>query len=136
MGFVFFRVISWIVPVREKRRRSTKSHESNTNKIHDSGQILVLKQPNTNGGIRSGKLLSSPRPHYPKGLGQKRASGRVTVKVLIDEKEAVLNACATSGDPIFWPYAESAAYQARLEPTTLMGIPIRIPGILPFDFRK
>jgi tetratricopeptide (TPR) repeat protein len=88
-----------------------------------------------NGGIRVGKLLSAPRPVYPSVVTQWHASN-VRVNILIDEKGTVISACAASGDQVLWPYAEGAAYRALYSPTTLMGIPIRAPGVLAFDFKK
>lgn len=59
-----------------------------------------------------------------------------TVHLLIDEKGAVINACAVSGNPLLWQPAELAAYQARYSPTTLSGIPVRTPGVITYNFRK
>jgi hypothetical protein len=87
----------------------------------------------TNGGIRTGKLLSSPQPAVG---NQRHAPGNVRVNVLIDEKGTVINACAVSGDPVLWLASEVTAYQARYSPTTLMGISVRTPGTLTFDFQK
>lgn len=54
-----------------------------------------------------------PKPEYSDAARLARASGKVTVQILVDENGNVTNAQATSGHPLLGPAAEAAARKAR-----------------------
>lgn len=54
-----------------------------------------------------------PRPEYSDAARLARASGKVTVQILVDENGHVTNALAISGHPLLGPAAEAAARKAR-----------------------
>ena len=62
------------------------------------------------------------------------ASGSVVVQVLIDEQGNVTSARAVSGHPLLQQAAVNAAQQARFSPTTLMGEPVKVTGVITFNF--
>ena len=86
------------------------------------------------GGVLNGKALSLPMPEYPAIAAQAHASGMVTVQVLIDEAGNVISARAVSGHPLLQSAAVAAARQARFSPTSLMGEPIKVSGVLTYNF--
>lgn len=86
------------------------------------------------GGVLNGKALSLPQPVYPPIALQAHASGIVTVQVLVDESGTVISAHAVSGHPLLQAAAVEAARQARFSPTSLMGEPIKVSGVLTYNF--
>jgi protein TonB len=86
------------------------------------------------GGVLNGKAVSLPRPAYPPAARAVRASGAVTVQVLIDEEGRVVSASATGGHPLLQAAAVSAARQARFSPTLLSGQPVKVSGIITYNF--
>jgi TonB family protein len=87
-----------------------------------------------NGGVLNGKAISLPHPPYPPAAAAVRASGTVTVQILVDESGNVVSASAISGHPLLREAAVSAARQAKFSPTLLNGEPVKISGVLTYVF--
>jgi protein TonB len=86
------------------------------------------------GGVLNGKAVSLPKPAYPAAARAVRASGAVQVQVLIDETGKVVSATAAGGHPLLQAAAVSAARQARFSPTLLSGQPVKVSGIITYNF--
>ena len=86
------------------------------------------------GGVLNGRALSLPKPSYPAIARQAHASGTVVVQVLIDENGAVIAAHAISGHPLLQAVAVQAAHQARFSPTKLSGQPVKVNGVIQYNF--
>ncbi len=86
------------------------------------------------GGVLNGKALSLPKPQYPQIAKTARASGTVVVQVLIDENGSVVSASAVSGPPLLRAAAVQAARGARFSPTKLSGQPVKVSGVINFNF--
>lgn len=86
------------------------------------------------GGVVNGKATSLPKPPYPAAARAVRASGSVSVQVLIDEEGRVVSASAASGHPLLQQAAVAAARQARFSPTILSGQPVKVSGIITYNF--
>lgn len=86
------------------------------------------------GGVLNGKAISKPQPTYPPIAKAAHASGLVTVQVLVDEKGSVISAHAISGHPLLISSAEAAARQAKFSPTVLSGQPVKVSGIITYNF--
>jgi TonB family protein len=86
------------------------------------------------GGVLNGKAISKPAPVYPAVARAARASGTVTVQVLIDESGKVVSARAVGGHPLLQQAAVQAAYGARFAPTILSGQPVKVTGVLTYNF--
>ena len=86
------------------------------------------------GGVLNGKATSLPQPAYPPSAKQVNASGTVMVQVLVDEKGNVVTAQAISGHPLLRPSAVAAARQAKFSPTMLSGKPVRVSGLINYQF--
>lgn len=88
------------------------------------------------GGILNGKATSLPKPEYPAAARAENASGQVGVQVLIDEDGNVVSAKATSGpaNAALRSAAESAALQAKFSPTLLSGNPVKVSGVITYNF--
>ena len=86
------------------------------------------------GGVLDDKALIKPAPTYPDIAKRKRISGTVTVQVVIDINGKVLAAQVLSGPKALRRAALEAAYQALFSPSTLSGQPIKVTGVLKYDF--
>jgi protein TonB len=86
------------------------------------------------GGVLNGKALSLPKPPYPQIAKAAHASGTVVVQVLIDENGNVVSAHAVSGHPLLQAVAVAAARGARFSPTKLSGQPVKVTGVIQYNF--
>jgi protein TonB len=86
------------------------------------------------GGVLNGKAISLPKPPYPPIAKAAHAGGTVQVQVTIDENGSVISAHAVSGHPLLQAAAVSAARGARFSPTKLSGQPVKVTGIITYNF--
>ena len=86
------------------------------------------------GGVLNGKATSLPKPAYPAAAKAVRAAGAVSVQVLISESGSVISANAVSGHPLLRAAAEGAARGARFSPTLLSGQPVKVSGVITYNF--
>ena len=86
------------------------------------------------GGVLNGKAISKPQPAYPPIAKAAGASGTVTVQILVDEEGNVVSASAVSGHPLLQQAAVAAAREAKFSPTFLSGQPVRVSGVVTYNF--
>jgi protein TonB len=86
------------------------------------------------GGVLNGKAINLPKPAYPPIARAAHASGTVVVQVLIDENGNVVSAHAVSGHPLLQGAAVGAARQAKFSPTKLSGQPVKVTGVIQYNF--
>ncbi len=86
------------------------------------------------GGILNGKALSLPAPFYPELAKRSRASGTVEVEVVIDLSGKVISAKALKGPMMLQSAAEDAARRAKFSPTLLSGQPVKVSGVITYNF--
>ena len=84
--------------------------------------------------VLNGKAINKPQPAYPTAAITHRVWGTVNVEVVVDEQGRVVSAKAVSGPQILWEAAVRAAQQARFAPTELYGQPVKVVGILTYNF--
>ena len=87
-----------------------------------------------NGGVLNGKALTLPSPVYPPAARAVNASGTVTVQIVVDEQGNVTSAQAVSGHPLLRAAAVEAANQVKFAPTRLSGEPVKITGVITYNF--
>ena len=85
-------------------------------------------------GPITGEATYLPKPAYPPIAKSMRAQGAVSVQVLIDETGKVVSAQAVSGNPVFLHAAKQAALQARFKPTRLGDQPVKVSGVITYNF--
>ncbi|MEO6050672.1 MAG: energy transducer TonB [Pyrinomonadaceae bacterium] len=115
------------------------------------------------GGVLNGKSISLPKPEYTEAMSLAGIEGTVQISVLIDENGNVISAepvvddkskivsdpKPNSGDvenykvikpeppnPLLVDSARNAAMKANFSPTTLSGVPVRVTGIIVYNFRS
>jgi protein TonB len=80
------------------------------------------------------KAISIPKPAYPPMARQIRVQGPVAVQIVVDEQGKVISAQPVSGHPTLVHAAKEAALQARFTPTVLNGQPVKIQGVITYNF--
>jgi len=85
-------------------------------------------------GPITGLAISLPKPNYPAMAKQIRLQGQVSVQVLVDEYGKVVSAKALNGHPLLLVEAQRAAMQARFAPTKLSGEPVKVSGVITYNF--
>jgi TonB family protein len=112
-----------------------KTPESSGGSITTFAASTGNSTPGTiSGGVLNGKATSLPLPEFPVIARQAHASGSVTVQVTIDEEGNVIAAKAVAGHPLLQAAAVSAAQQAKFTPTKLAGQPVKVQGVLIYNF--
>ena len=96
------------------------------------GPRPILKP--VSGGVLNGTAINLPQPVYPEAARRMRATGMVTVEVVLDETGKVVSAEATSGPTILRDAAVQAARKARFSPTKLSGQPVKVSGVINYKF--
>ncbi|HLM58629.1 MAG TPA: energy transducer TonB [Pyrinomonadaceae bacterium] len=86
------------------------------------------------GGVLNGKAISKPTPAYPPIAKAARASGTVVVQIIVDEEGKVESASAVSGHPLLQQASVVAARGARFSPTYLSGQPVKVSGVITYNF--
>jgi TonB family protein len=86
------------------------------------------------GGVLNGRALKKPQPDYPAMARRERAQGVVVVQVVVDENGNVISAVAVSGHPLLQVQAVGAARMAKFTPTTLCGKPVKVSGLITYNF--
>ena len=105
------------------------------NFVSDDGNLAVGNGPKPiQGGVLNGKAISLPHPEYPQAAAAVRASGAVSVQITVDENGDVISAVAASGHPLLRAAAESAAREAKFSPTLLSGNPVKVSGVIVYNF--
>ena len=78
--------------------------------------------------------LSLPAPAYPDAAKRMRMTGTVEVEVVIDTNGKVISAKAVKGPSFLATAAEQAARLAKFTPTLLSGQPVKVSGIITYNF--
>jgi TonB family protein len=87
-------------------------------------------------GVLNGKAISLPRPDYPADAKAAGAEGAVFIQVTVDEMGNVTEARAISGPKMLMEVAVRAAFQAKFSPTLLQGEPVKVTGVIVYNFGK
>lgn len=85
-------------------------------------------------GVLNGQATKLAKPTYPAAARAVRAGGSVNAQVLIDKDGSVYSAEAISGHPLLRRSAEIAACDSRFSPTLLAGEPVKVSGIITYNF--
>jgi TonB family protein len=93
------------------------------------------KQPRiVSKGVITGLAVTLPKPLYSEIAKKMRIQGMVSVQVLVDETGRVVSAKALGGSPFLVPEAQKAALQARFSPTILNDQPVKVSGVITYNF--
>jgi TonB family protein len=105
------------------------------NPSQNASPKAVSQTPKTiSGGVLNGKATILVKPDYPPAALAVRATGAVNVQVTIDEQGSVVSAQAVSGHPLLRQAAENAARASSFAATTLQGQPVKVTGVIVYNF--
>ncbi|MFN0108838.1 MAG: energy transducer TonB, partial [Blastocatellia bacterium] len=85
-------------------------------------------------GVLQGSAVKKQVPVYTAIAKAARASGLVQVVVTISEEGRVLEAQVINGHPLLRQPAVDAARQWIFTPTKLSNVPVKVQGVLSFNF--
>lgn len=85
-------------------------------------------------GVLNGKAEALQKPSYPAAAKAVRAGGMVAVQVIIAEDGTIYSATSISGHPLLRRASEVAACGSRFTPTLLSGQPVKVSGIITYNF--
>ncbi|MDQ6786167.1 MAG: energy transducer TonB [Acidobacteriota bacterium] len=85
-------------------------------------------------GVLNGKVLKFVQPEYPPAAKAVKAGGAVSVQVTFDEQGKVISAKAVSGHPLLRAASEQAARKCEFAPVLLQGVPVKVTGIITYNF--
>jgi len=84
--------------------------------------------------IVNGLAIELPEPDYPQEAKDFCAAGMVSVKVEIDEKGDVILSEAVAGDELLREPSVEAAKKAKFTITKFSGKPVKVKGIIVYNF--
>ncbi len=118
---------------------ATAKPNANEEPKHDDPQRPPTepgKRAPISAGVLNGKAISLPKPDYPPDARAAGAEGVVVIQVTIDEQGNVTEARAISGPKQLQDVSVNAALQAKFSPTLLSGEPVRVTGVLVYNFGR
>jgi len=126
---VFYHVVIYL---------SSEPNPTTTHVLVNAVDGRVMKAERERKPITTGQLndraITLPAPLYPDIARSAGASGTVAVEVTIDENGNVIAAKAVSGHPLLQAAAVTAARGAQFSPTRLSGEPVKVKGLLTYNF--
>ena len=117
----------YIVPIEFIASKTAQNNEVIYGVTNDPREALGV-------GKLNGKAVSLPAPAFPPAARAVRASGVVQVQVMVDEDGEVFSAKALSGHPLLQAASVSAACGAKFTPILVEGKPVKVSGIITYNF--
>jgi TonB family protein len=111
--------------VNEAQRKLREFHEA---------RKAMSEPPEDHGEILNGRAISLPAPRFPDEARAIRASGVVVVNITIDTDGKVIDAKVVCGHSVFAKPSLEAARGARFTPTKLSGMPVKVNGVIIYNF--
>ncbi len=94
-----------------------------------SSELKVIK-----GDLKNGQAIYLPKPKYPSKARDYRVEDNVSIQVSIDESGGVVSVRAKSGHPLLLKAAATAACNAQFSPTLAGGVPMKVSGLITYNF--
>lgn len=98
------------------------------------GRVEHTEADVVEGGILNNKAYSLPAPVYPAAAKSAGVGGTVYVRVRVDEGGRVVSASPLGGPRLLQEAAAEAALDATFTPTLLSGRPVRVTGVITYNF--
>jgi TonB family protein len=115
--------------LEEPEKAAEREKEQAAREARGEGGMKIVE-----GQVLNGRVISKPAPEYPRVASSQRVGGVVVVEILVDEKGKVINAEALCGHPLLARASVDAARQARFTPTLLNGSPVKVSGVITYNF--
>ncbi len=85
--------------------------------------------------LLQGNAIRKVQPPYPAIARSIRAQGPVQIQVTISEDGQIIEAVVLSGHPALREVSLQAARQWLFRPTILNGLPVKVTGVITFNFK-
>lgn len=141
--FVACFVMSLAVPIAAQEQTSTQKIEKTKNAVElaieeaeKRGEKILAAclQDCNDDAVLKGQALALPQPAYPPIARAAHVTGTVKVHVIIDTEGTVVAAAAVEGHPLLQAASVAAARNARFTPTLYNGEPVKIVGLIEYNF--
>jgi TonB family protein len=116
-------LISYTFIVKGKIKVFVKVNFISAKQINYIGYLLPNSKP-----------INAPFPEYPPMARAVKASGKVGIEILIDEKGNIESAKPVSGHPLLWVEAVKSAKQTKFKPTIIGGTPFKVKSVIVYNF--
>ena len=109
-------------------------------KAKEKGEIVLARclencgDNKVEGDVETGQALELPKPRYPQMARMAHVSGQVVVRLIIDVDGTVMAAAAVSGHPLLYGVSVEAAKNSKFSPTKLDGKPVKVTGVITYNF--
>jgi TonB family protein len=134
--------VSYTLDPRTKTATKMAAPFFGTAKASDVGKMQSEKMASTatsrlvrvSGGVLQGAAVHKVQPLYPPLAKAAGVQGAVQVQLTVNEKGEVEAAEVVSGHPLLGDASLAAARQWAFKPTELEGKPVKVQGIVTFNF--
>lgn len=117
----------------ENKNAEAEQYEARARTMYASLNTRPATVP-VSGSVLQGSAILRRQPEYPLSAKQSHVQGTVQVLVEVDEAGIVTSAKAVRGPSELYTTSEQAARQWRFKPTLLEGRPVKVSGVLTFNF--
>jgi TonB family protein len=121
-------------PTRPQASTPLSAEDAKSMKAPATMPRSEVKRITISGGVLQGNVVNKVQPAYPSIAKSAKASGAVQVQIVINEAGTVIDAQAIGGHPLLRAAAVEAAKQWSFQPTKLSGVPVKVQGVLAFNF--
>jgi outer membrane biosynthesis protein TonB len=84
--------------------------------------------------FEKGRAIHLAKPGYPELARKAHVAGQIKVKVIIGEEGTVIAAAAVDGHPLLYGVSVAAARDSTFTPTRINGQPVKVVGVLQYNF--
>lgn len=131
--FPSIATIDVVFPDPPKDNTPSKTESLKVEAVADKPAVQEQKSE-VKGGVINGKATHLPKPTYPTAAERERISGEVSIEVVVAEDGSIISAHPAKGNPILAEAARIAACKATFSPTLLSGLPVKVSGIITYNF--
>jgi TonB family protein len=117
--------------LQNRQAQESKLMQKRASMILHNGPVDPNRMP---GPVLQGQAIYRAEPEYPMAAKQGRISGPVIIEVTVDENGKVIDAKSICGHDILAAAALEAARKWQFTPTRLNGVPVKVIGIITFNF--
>jgi TonB family protein len=125
-----------VKPTESETKQAPSAPAGKEIKPADGPALKSLTPPDgaVMGGVLNDIATTLPTPD-PADVKDANERGKVTVEILVNEKGEVTTSSVVSGPQPLWRAAGEAARKARFDPPLKDGKPVKVAGVLTYEFK-
>jgi TonB family protein len=119
-------------------KTSSDTPDGSVNNTANANTTAVSTAPDSVdiGALSKANAIRMVEPIYPPLAARSNITGRVTVKVTLDEEGNVISAKAIDGHQLLRQTSEDAAKRSKFKPVMFQGKPIRATATITYNFSR